>query len=398
MKTLLNRTLVKYDYNVLVMNNAKILLIGTLLTAFFGLGYAVLSYFIEFREGYVVMMIQAGIFFFFPLLFLMGVSLNFIGNLYILVGLFSEAIVVWFTGGLYSPVIPWFGSVPMAALLLVNKKSAWVWCFITIVFVVAYGIMAFKGISVPVTYNKEFHDAFFIFCYAGLALIIFIIAVIFEEQKSIAQRTSDSLLENILPKTTAEELKAYGSSEARLYEMVTVLFADIVDFTKHTESLKPRELVAELDFCFKKFDEIVTRNNVEKIKVIGDAYLCAGGLPIINQSHYIDVVRSALEMQLFMKEYRAQKLEEGKNYFDIRIGIHSGPVVAGIVGTKKFSYDIWGDTVNIAARMESSSQPGKINISESTYQEIKNDFQCEYRGEIEAKHKGKMRMYFLSVN
>jgi len=397
MKAVINRLLLKYTHNVLVKHNANILLTGTILTAFFGIGYAVLSYFIDFREGYLVMFTQAGIFFLFPLLFIMGWSLNVIGNLYILVGLLSEAIVVWFTGGLFSPVIPWFGSVPMAALLLVNKKSAWTWCFITVAFVVAYGILALEGVSLPVTYNQEYTNAFFIFCYAGLALIIFVIAVIFDEQKSMAQKASDSLLENILPKITAEELKAFGSSEARLYEKVTVLFADIVDFTRHTENLRPRELVAELDYCFKKFDEIVTRNNVEKIKVIGDAYLCAGGLPMKNNTHYLDVIRTGLEIQIFMNEYRMKKIAEGKDFFDIRIGIHSGPVVAGIVGSKKFSYDIWGDTVNIAARMESSSKPGKINISESTYQEIKSEYCCEYRGEIEAKNKGKLKMYFIAI-
>lgn len=395
MKKTTDIILKKYNNNVLLRHNANTLLISTILTAFFAMGYALLSYTIDFREGSLVMLVQSAIFFLFPILFIAGISLNVIGNMYIFVGLIIEVIVVWFTGGLFSPVIPWFGSVPMAALLLVNKKSAWVWCIIAIGFVLAFGILALQGIALPVTYNLEYQNAFFIFCYAGLALIIFVIAIVFEGQKSNAQRTSDSLLENILPKSTAEELKAFGKSEARMYESVSVLFADIVDFTKHTEKLTPRELVEELDYCFKKFDDIVTRHGVEKIKVIGDAYLCAGGLPITTETHYRDIIRVAMDIQQFMREYKSERIEAGGLYFEMRIGIHSGSVVAGIVGSKKFAYDIWGDTVNIASRMESSGEAGKINISESTYQEIKSDFKCTYRGEIEAKNKGKLKMYFV---
>lgn len=395
MKRTIDIILKKYSYNVLERHNANTLFVSTILTAFFAMGYAFLSYIIDFREGSLIMLIQSGIFFIFPILFIRGISLNIIGNTYIFIGLITEAIVVWFTGGLFSPVIPWFGSVPMAALLLVNKKSAWVWCVITIGFVIAYGIIAIQGISLPVTYNVEYQDAFFMFCYAGLALIIFVIAVVFEGQKSSAQRTSDSLLENILPKSTAEELKAYGKSEARLYETVSVLFADIVNFTEHTEKLTPRELVEELDYCFKKFDDIVTVHGVEKIKVIGDAFMCAGGLPIPSETHYRDIILVAMDIQQFMKEYKSERIEAGRAYFEVRIGIHSGSVVAGIVGSKKFAYDIWGDTVNIASRMESTSEAGKINVSEATYQKIKSEFNCKYRGEIEAKNKGKLKMYFV---
>lgn len=395
MKNLTNKLLSKYNYNVLTKYDATTLLTSTILTAVFGIGYAVLSHLIDFREGSIVMATQAIIFFLFPILFLVGLPLNIIGNLYIFIGLISESVVVWFTGGLYSPVIPWFGSVPMAALLLVNKRSAWIWCFITIGFVIMYGIFAIQGKSLPINYNQEYRDLFFIFCYAGLALIIFVIAVVFEDQKSQAQRSSDSLLENILPQSTAEELKANGSSEARYHEQVTVLFADIVDFTKHTENLEPKELVAELDYCYKKFDEIVTRNNVEKIKVIGDAYMCAGGLPQNNETHFIDVIKVAFEIDDFLKQYKTERQALGKDYFELRIGIHTGSVVAGIVGSKKFTYDIWGNTVNIAARMESSGERGKINISEKTYELVKDRYNCTPRGKISAKNIGELDMYFV---
>lgn len=395
MKSLINIILGKYDNNVLVKHNATTLLLTTMVTAVFGVGYAILSHLIDFQEGSMVMASQAVIYFLFPILFIVGLHLNIIGNLYIFVGLISEAVVVWFTGGLYSPVIPWIGSVPMAALLLINKKSAWTWCLITVGFIVMYGVFAIQGKSLPITYNQEYRDLFFIFCYTGLALIIFVIAVVFEDQKSQAQRSSDSLLENILPKSTAEELKANGTSEARFHDQVTVLFADIIDFTKHTEKLGPRELVAELDYCYKKFDEIVTRNNVEKIKVIGDAYMCAGGLPQNNETHFHDVIKVAFEINDFLLQYKTERKALGKEYFELRIGIHTGSVVAGIVGSKKFTYDIWGNTVNVAARMESSGERGKVNISEKTYELVKDQYNCTPRGKISAKNIGEVDMYFV---
>ena len=205
----------------------------------------------------------------------------------------------------------------------------------------------------------------------------------------------EQLLLNILPAETAEELKATGTSKARSYELVTVLFADIKDFTKIGESLSPEELVAEIDFYFRNFDSILTRYEIEKIKTIGDAYLCAGGLPNPNTSNPVDVVRAALEMQEFVQTMKEERLASGSPFFEIRIGIHSGPVVAGIVGHKKFAYDIWGDTVNTASRMESCSEVGKVNVSGTTYELIKDQFACTHRGKLEAKNKGEIDMYFV---
>jgi adenylate cyclase len=202
---------------------------------------------------------------------------------------------------------------------------------------------------------------------------------------------SEALLLNILPSEVAEELKNKGSADAKLFDDVTVLFTDFKSFTTVSERLSPQELVDELNTCFSAFDEIMGRYNIEKIKTVGDAYLAVSGLPLANSSHASDVVNAAIEIREFIKE-RKQRI--GDNTFDIRIGVHSGSVVAGIVGVKKFAYDIWGDTVNTAARMEQNSEAGKINISEATYQLVKDNFNCKYRGEIEAKNKGKMRMYF----
>lgn len=212
------------------------------------------------------------------------------------------------------------------------------------------------------------------------------------EELKAEKKKSDDLLRNILPEEVAEELKEKGSSDARYFDMVTVLFTDFVDFTKAGEKMTPQELVSELDTCFKVFDDIIALYDIEKIKTIGDAYLAVSGLPVASENHAINVVRAAIDILRFMKERKARL---GDRTFDIRIGVHSGPVVAGIVGVKKFAYDIWGDTVNTAARMEQNSEAGKINISETTYDIVKEQFNFTYRGEIDAKNKGMMRMYFV---
>lgn len=200
---------------------------------------------------------------------------------------------------------------------------------------------------------------------------------------------------NILPLEVANELKEKGSVEPVYFENVTIIFTDFKGFTQIAEGLSPQELIKELDGCFSQFDNITQRNNLEKLKTIGDAYMCAGGLPRVNQTHAIDACLAALEIQSFMNQMKFLKQTLGNPYWELRLGIHSGPVIAGVVGEKKFAYDIRGDTVNTASRMESSGTAGKINISYSTFKLVKNYFDCEYRGEVEAKNKGKIKMYYL---
>ena len=209
------------------------------------------------------------------------------------------------------------------------------------------------------------------------------------------KKKSDDLLLNILPRDTAEELKTYGKAQARYYDQVTILFADVTGFTRAAERMKPGELVNMLDDYFRGFDEIISEEGIEKIKTIGDAYLCVSGLPGRRADHAHRVVRAAKRMLDFLDEKQKAYEQEGKSGFRFRIGIHSGSVVAGVVGSRKFAFDIWGDAVNTAARMEQASEGMKINISGATYRLIKDDFPCTYRGRIAAKNKGDLEMYFV---
>ncbi|MGA0557619.1 adenylate/guanylate cyclase domain-containing protein [Larkinella sp. VNQ87] len=207
------------------------------------------------------------------------------------------------------------------------------------------------------------------------------------------QRSEDLLL-NILPEPIVEELKLSGHSVPRRFDPVTVLFMDIKNFSKAGEQLSPEQLVSELDFYFQSIDTLLNSYRIEKIKTIGDAYLCAGGLPVAYPDNAQEVVRAALDIRAFLQQSRLERQRNGQPVFDFRIGIHSGPVVAGIVGVRKFVYDIWGDTVNIAARMEQHGEVDKVNISETTYQLVKNRFRCTYRGKVPVKNKEELDMYF----
>jgi len=208
---------------------------------------------------------------------------------------------------------------------------------------------------------------------------------------------SESLLLNILPAEVAEELKVNGKADARDFDMVSILFTDFLQFTEISGELTASELVAEINVCFEAFDRITDRFKIEKIKTIGDAYMAAGGLPVPTSDSALNTVLAALEMQDFIVKRKAENDADGKPAFEMRVGIHTGPVVAGIVGVKKFQYDIWGDTVNTASRIESNGETGKVNISQATYELLKEhpDFAFKCRGKIEAKGKGEIEMWFV---
>ncbi|MEZ4739994.1 MAG: adenylate/guanylate cyclase domain-containing protein, partial [Flavobacteriales bacterium] len=260
----------------------------------------------------------------------------------------------------------------------------------------------------------------------GFAVVLLFAGVFLFQRNRInkEKNRSEELLLNILPEEVAEELKAKGEAEAVLIDHVTVLFTDFKGFTAMAEQLSPKELVNDLNVCFSEFDRIMEKYGIEKIKTIGDAYMAAGGLPTPNNTHATDVIKAAFEMRDFIAEGKARKVSAGLPFFEIRIGIHTGPVVAGIVGVKKFSYDICGDTVNTASRMEISGEVGQVNISEATYRLVRDAvigedgvasthgvdphrtgdgtgysptpaFTFTPRGKVQAKGKGEMEMYFV---
>ncbi len=214
------------------------------------------------------------------------------------------------------------------------------------------------------------------------------------EELQVAKQRSEELLLNILPAEVVDELKQTGRSKPRRFDRVTVLFTDIVNFTSMGERLSPEELVSEIDYYYRSFDAILSQYRIEKIKTIGDAYLCAGGLPVVYPENPVEVVRAALEMRAFLLQNQHERQARGQQHFEFRIGVHTGPVVAGIVGDRKFAYDIWGDTVNTAARMEQYGEAGKVNISETTFRLVKEQIRCSYRGKIAVKNKGALDMYY----
>ncbi len=239
----------------------------------------------------------------------------------------------------------------------------------------------------------------------GLALVLLIAVLIFRNYRAkvktnkildLQKAQIEHLLLNILPSEVADELQVNGASKPRNYESVSVMFTDFKNFTIHADKLSPEELVTELNTCFIAFDTIIEKYNLEKIKTIGDSYMCAGGIPSPDKDRVFNIINASLDIQEYILANNKRRADAGLEPWDLRIGIHVGPVVAGVVGKKKYAYDIWGSTVNIASRMESNGAPGQVNISATTYELIKNDFNCSYRGKIYAKNVGEIDMYFVS--
>ncbi len=239
---------------------------------------------------------------------------------------------------------------------------------------------------------------------AGLALVLMIAALIFRNyrEKVKTNRLLDQqkaqiedLLLNILPAEVANELKENGKAIPRNYDSVSVMFTDFKGFTTIADKMSPQALVEELNDYFIEFDRIIGKHNLEKIKTIGDAYMCAGGIPTPDERHVFNIIKASLDIQAFAVQNNIKRFEAGLEPWDLRIGIHVGPIVAGVVGRRKYAYDIWGSTVNIASRMESNGEPGQVNISAATYELVKHEFNCIYRGKIYAKNVGEIDMYFV---
>jgi adenylate cyclase len=240
---------------------------------------------------------------------------------------------------------------------------------------------------------------------AGLGLVFLIAVLIFRNYREKVKINKildeqkvqiENLLLNILPSEVAKELQQKGQATPRNFEQVSVMFTDFKSFTIHADKLSPQELVEELNTCFIAFDNIIEKYGLEKIKTIGDSYMCAGGIPTPDKRHVHNMVSASLEIQEYIVVNNKRKIADGQEPWDLRIGVHVGPVVAGVVGKKKYAYDIWGSTVNIASRLESNGEPEQVNISASVYEIVKNDFTCSYRGKIYAKNVGDVDMYFVA--
>lgn len=264
-----------------------------------------------------------------------------------------------------------------------------------------------KASALELDAQKAKNNLYIIVAAISLSLLSIIGVLFFARQKTLREleeknkiineekRRSDELLLNILPEEVMHELKAHGKTTAKNYSKATVLFADIKDFTTISEQLSPDDLIEGLDAYFERFDKVIEKYDIEKIKTIGDAYVCAGGVPTKSEGNPHLVVQAALDFIYEIDKLRRERTAQGKIPFEFRIGIHTGQLVAGVIGIRKFAYDIWGDTVNMAARMQQSSEAGKINISGATYELVKDKFACIYRGKVEAKNKGEIDMYFV---
>ena len=240
--------------------------------------------------------------------------------------------------------------------------------------------------------------------FAGLIVAFIIALIIYRNYRNkikvnkILDRQNaeiESLILNILPEEVAGELQKTGNATPRYYEKASVLFTDFKSFSALADKLSPQEVVTELNECFVAFDDIIEKYNLEKIKTIGDAYMCAGGIPTPDDAHVFNIIKAGIEIQEFIKERNLRRQEIHLPPWDIRIGINTGPLVAGVVGKKKYAYDIWGGTVNIASRMESNGEPGRVNVSSATYELIKEKYACTHRGKIFAKNIGEIDMYFV---
>lgn len=288
----------------------------------------------------------------------------------------------------------------MGALIFTDVRTARFFFLLFIIGVIGVGIWEFTIIDQPFRMPRKLSLTFFILNFIFIGAIVYFIVEsafiksnAFQEQLEKEKAKTESLLLNILPSEIAIELKNSGWTKARGYASATVVFSDIIGFSSTARYLTPGKLVEELGLYFGAFDDIMEKYGLEKIKTIGDAYMFVGGIPTESNTHAHDAVRAALEMQ---KEVEKIKSSGQISFpFTLRVGIHSGPIVAGVVGRKKFVYDVWGETVNMAARMEQKGEAGRVNISESTYYLVQNEFTCTPRGKISAKNVGDIEMYFV---
>jgi adenylate cyclase len=289
--------------------------------------------------------------------------------------------------------------IPALVIAIVLSRKIWTIILAILLFASATGALLLLEHEHPewfLSYSSAAERRFdiltsFVFVQVFTGIVVILLAKNLNQER----KKSDRLLLNILPESIARELQKNDRVQPLHYDTASVLFTDFVGFTRIAESLTPEELIEELDNCFRQFDRIARKHKLEKIKTIGDAYMAVGGIPEPNVTHAIDCVLAALEIGRLMTQLREEKKAANKPYWQLRLGIHSGRLVAGVIGREKFAYDVWGDTVNTASRLESSGQAGRVNISRATYEQVKAFFVCQYRGQVAAKNKGDIDMYFV---
>jgi adenylate cyclase len=380
---------------------ARLTVGAMLIIAYFNINYIFISLIMDYPGGIVSQLFLLNVTLICLWWFRSNIAIKALYFIYFASCSISISITVYYSGGFESVTFPWLASTPIVALLVWSKRGSLFSLFFVILIQIVFFYLHQNDFEFPNQMPEKFAKPFSLTTELGLVLILFWIAFVFENAKNTAlnnlniknnelqkeKEKSDELLLNILPHEIAEELKSTGGAVAKQYNNVSVLFTDFVNFTGISENLTPIELVSEIHHNFTIFDNIIEKHGLEKIKTIGDAYLAVCGLPIDNPLHAENTINAAIEIRDYLATHKGK--------FQIRIGIHSGPVIAGIVGVKKYAYDIWGDTVNTAARMEQNSDSGKINISESTYELVKDKFTFQHRGKISAKNKGEIDMYYV---
>jgi class 3 adenylate cyclase len=387
------------------LRRCRTLIFVCLLTSLLAAAYLVVSIVVDFPVGVYAMAFSAVVIGGLPFALKRGASRVVVANIYVAVIFIDTVLITSLSGGLSSSITsPYIAIVPMLGLMLINRRAGFIWFLVVVAEILVLGVAEIAGVDFPTTFNEEVDAAFKVAAYLGLVVIVFFIVRDFDRRAEGAldrveeeQARTQALLLHILPEEVAEELKETGQAKANEFEQVTILFTDFKDFTEISSRMTPADLVAELNTCFYAFDDIVTRHGLEKIKTIGDAYMAASGLSLEDSGSPERVIRAALEMQTFMAGHKEDNDALGRPAFTMRSGVHTGPVVAGVVGETKFQYDVWGDTVNTASRMETAGEAGEVNISELTFELVKGQpgMVFEPRETIEVKGKGELRMFFV---
>lgn len=366
-------------------------------------------YLLELKASAMIPLVYAAAIIPFVILFAYTQNEKLLVNAQIVAIFIAPVVMQWLAGGFMKggPVILWSFLSPLTALVFLDVSKARTAMIMLITAII--GTMVFNDFfeQYGSFIDKRYRIILDCMNAIGPILVVFFAMQYFVKTISKSNRLlseerkkTESLLLNIFPPHVADELKKSGKVTPMLYQDTTIIFTDFKDFTKFSQQLTPEELIAELGKCFEKFDEIITHNGLEKIKTIGDAYMCVGGIfseQVSAKENAKRAVQAAVEIADYIAETKKQHRAEGRVYWDIRIGVHTGDIVAGIVGKKKFAFDIWGDAVNTASRLETSGEAGRVNISGDTYKLIKDSFNCEYRGKLPIKNKGELDMYFVEA-